>query len=296
MRFQGAPHLIHRHEDGTEEWMAFFTDPAGNTLALMSQVRSAPRRGGTALTSGWRSSYRVVMSSQPATPPLTLRAEGLSATPRTRLGRHRERGATDRAALHEVLADALICHVGFVADGSPVVLPTGYGVVGENLYLHGSVAARPLVSPIGRPICVTVTLLDGIVLARSAFHHSMNYRSAVVFGVPRLVTDPAEKLLALECVTEHLAPGQWTATRQPTRKELAATSVLALSLDEASVKVRSGPPIDEPEDVAAGGWAGVLPTLSGFAEPVTAPDVPAGCSVPGHVRDRVGQTAATSGG
>jgi len=216
-------------------------------------------------------------------PPRSVPA-ALSGSTRTRLGRHRERGAVDRAALHEVLTEALICHLGFVADGSPVVLPTGYGVEAETLYLHGSVAGRPLASTPGQPVCVTVTLLDGIVLARSAFHHSMNYRSAVIFGVPRVVTDPTEKLRALECLTEHLAPGQWTATRQPTRRELAATSVLALPLDEASVKVRSGPPSDDAQDVAAGGWAGVLPVRRGWAEPVTAPDVPAGIPVPQHVR------------
>lgn len=212
----------------------------------------------------------------------------LSSTPRTQLGRHRERARPDRAALFDVLDMALICHLGFVAaDGTPVVLPTGFGVDGDTLYLHGSVAARPLVVGPSQTVCVTVTLLDGIVLARSAFHHSMNYRSAVVYGVPRLLIDPAEKLRALEAVTEHLAPGQWSATRAPTRRELAATSVLALSLAEASVKVRSGPPIDEPEDVAQGGWAGVLPVTSAYGEPVTAPDVPAALDVPDHVRRRM---------
>lgn len=209
-----------------------------------------------------------------------------SGTSRTRLGRHRERAAPDRAALHAVLDKALICHLGFIADGAPVVLPTGFGVDGDTLYLHGSVAARPLVVGPTQTVCVTVTLLDGIVLARSAFHHSMNYRSAVIFGVPRLVTGEADKLRALRCITEHLAPGQWEATRQPNRRELAATSVLALALDEASVKVRNGPPVDDPEDVAAGGWAGVLPLTSGWGEPVTAPDVPADVAVPTHVLDR----------
>lgn len=208
------------------------------------------------------------------------------------LGRHRERAATDRAALLGVLAEGLVCHLGFVAAGCPVVLPTGYGVDADTLYLHGSVAARPLVETPGTQVCVTVTLLDGIVLARSAFHHSMNYRSAVVFGVPRLVTDPAEKLRALECITEHLAPGQWAATRQPTRKELAATAVLALSLEEASVKMRSGPPVDDAQDVAAGGWAGVLPITSRWGAPQTAPDVPAAVAVPAHVSNRDGGGSA----
>lgn len=191
--------------------------------------------------------------------------------------------------MHTVLAEGLICHLGFVADGSPVVLPTGYGVDEDTLYLHGSVAARPLVVGPSQSVCVTVMLLDGIVLARSAFHHSMNYRSAVIFGVPRLVTDEAEKRQALQRITEHLAPGQWATTRQPTRKELAATSVLALSLHEASVKVRSGPPIDDTDDVAGGGWAGVLPAVSGWGEPVAAPDVPPGVAVPDHIRRRGGE-------
>ncbi|MBA3524239.1 MAG: pyridoxamine 5'-phosphate oxidase family protein [Geodermatophilaceae bacterium] len=209
----------------------------------------------------------------------------LSSTERTRLGRLRERGATESAALHAVLAEALICHLGFVgSDGTPVVLPTGFGVDGETLYLHGSVASRPLLLGPEQTVCLTVTLLDAIVLARSAFHHSMNYRSAVVFGVPRLVTDVEEKLRGLRVVTEHLAPGQWDATRRPTRRELAATTVLALSLTEASVKVRTGPPIDESDDVAAGGWAGLLPVTSTYGEPVTAPDVPAGVPVPDHIR------------
>ena len=248
--------------------------------ARIRAPKAADRHSPTSGQAGTKASPTVSGMTTP------LATTALSGSPRTRLGRHRERAATDRAALRDVLSEALICHLGFIADGTPVVLPTGYGVDAETMYLHGSVAARPLMTTPGQPVCVTVTLLDGIVLARSAFHHSMNYRSAVIFGVPRLVTDATEKARALECVTEHLAPGQWAATRQPTRKELAATSVIALSLDEASVKVRTGPPVDEPEDVAAGGWAGVLPAVSGWADPVSAPDVPPGVPVPERVRRR----------
>lgn len=214
----------------------------------------------------------------------------LAPSPRTTVRRGAKRASSDREDLHDVLGAALICHLGVLVDGVPVVLPTVYGVDLDGpdqdgtLYLHGSVAARSLRAAPQQDVCVTMTVLDGLVLARSGFHHSMNYRSAVIFGVPRVVTDPTEKLRALECITEHLAPGQWTATRQPTRRELAATSVLALPLDEASVKVRSGPPSDDAQDVAAGGWAGVLPVRRGWAEPVTAPDVPAGIPVPQHVR------------
>jgi nitroimidazol reductase NimA-like FMN-containing flavoprotein (pyridoxamine 5'-phosphate oxidase superfamily) len=183
----------------------------------------------------------------------------LSNTDRTTLGRLRERGRSDRAALHDVLDAALICHFGVVIDGTPVVLPTGYGRIGETLYLHGSSANRSLTAAPGTEICVTVTLLDGLVCARSVFHNSMNYRSAVIFGTARLVTDEAEQLDALHAITDHLIPGRWGNSRLPTRKELAATVVLALSLDEASVKARAGWPKDDDEDYELDYWAGVLP-------------------------------------
>src|SRR6266849_3299302 len=171
----------------------------------------------------------------------------LSPTDRTRLHRLRERGRTDRADLYAVLDAGLICHLGVTIDGSPVVLPTAYG----------------------HDVCVTVTHLDGMVCARSVFHHSMNYRSAVVFGTARLVTDDTDKLAALRAVTEQLVPGRWENARPPTRKELAATAVLALPLDEASVKARTGPPKDDPEDYQLDFWAGVVPAAIGFgpAEP-----------------------------
>src|SRR5580693_6491027 len=171
----------------------------------------------------------------------------LSSTPRTELGRHRERGRTERDDLYAVLDAGLICHLGVVVDGAPLVLPTGYGRIGDTLYLHGSSANKSLLAAAGQTVCVTITLLDGLVCARAVFHHSMNYRSAVIFGTARLVEDPQEKLAALEAVTNHLVPGRWDHSRPPTRKELAATAVIALPLDEASVKVRSGGPKDDPE-------------------------------------------------
>src|SRR5215472_12450327 len=161
----------------------------------------------------------------------------LSSTPRTALGRHRERGQTERDDLYAVLDAGLICHLGVIVDGTPRVLPTGYGRLGDVLYLHGSSANSSIMAGDGQEICVTVTLLDGLVCARSIFNHSMNYRSAVVLGPARLVSEGPERLDALRAVTEQLAPGQWDYARQPTRKELAATAVLALPLAEASVKV-----------------------------------------------------------
>jgi len=193
----------------------------------------------------------------------------LSTTERTTLHRLRERGATDRSALYDVLNAGMICHLGVIIDGSPVVLPTGYGRIGEILYLHGSSANRSFRFSENQDICVTVTLLDGLVCARSVFHNSMNYRSAVVFGSARLVTDDAERLAAIQAITEHLIPGRWENSRRPTKKELAATSVIALSLDEASVKIREGGAKDDDEDYALDYWAGVLPITQaiGAAEP-----------------------------
>jgi nitroimidazol reductase NimA-like FMN-containing flavoprotein (pyridoxamine 5'-phosphate oxidase superfamily) len=212
----------------------------------------------------------------------------LSSTPRTELGRHRERGRTDRDDLYAVLDTGLICHLGVIVDGAPRVLPTGYGRLGDLLYLHGSSANSSIMAGDGQEICVTVTHLDGLVCARSVFNHSMNYRSAVVFGAARLVTDPAEKLLALRTITEHLVPGQWSYVRQPTRKELAATSALALPLTEASVKIRGGGPSDEPEDYELDVWAGVVPVTSGFGEPEPDAALRSGIETPSHIVKRGG--------
>jgi nitroimidazol reductase NimA-like FMN-containing flavoprotein (pyridoxamine 5'-phosphate oxidase superfamily) len=185
-------------------------------------------------------------------------------TERTRLRRLPERGAYDRPTVHAILDEGFICHVGFVVDGQPHVIPTGYVRVGETVYLHGSSGSRLGLRP-GMPICVTVTLLDGIVLARSAFHHSMNYRSVMAIGRTRKLTDPEEKDAALAALVEHIVPGRSAEVRAGDRRELAATAVLALPLDEVSAKVRTGDPKDEDEDEDEDEdydlpyWAGVLP-------------------------------------
>src|SRR5580658_7704745 len=175
----------------------------------------------------------------------------LSTTARTALRRHRERGRTEREDLYAVLDAGLICHLGVVVAGAPRVLPTGYGRLEDTLYLHGSSANSTFMAGAGQEVCVTVTHLDGMVCARSVFNHSMNYRSAMIYGVARLLTERDERVEALRVITEHLTPGQWSYARQPTAKELAATSALALPLAESSVKIRDGGPSDEPEDYAA---------------------------------------------
>jgi len=210
----------------------------------------------------------------------------LSRTPRTVLNRHRERGRTDRDDLYAVLDAGLICHLGVIDDGVPRVLPTGYGRLGDILYLHGSSANATFMAGAGQEVCVTVTHLDGLVCARSVFSHSMNYRSAMIFGVARLVTDSAERLLALRTITEQLAPGQWSYARQPSKKELAATSVLALPLTEASVKIRAAGPSDEPEDHVMDVWAGVVPVTTVFCEPEPDAALRPGIAVPPHILER----------
>lgn len=222
----------------------------------------------------------------------------LSPTDRTTVRRSKERAQTDRDELHSILRDGMFCHLGVVVthpEGpAPVVLPTTYGVDLDSsyagpdgtVYLHGSVAARSLVSAPEQTVCVTVTHVDGLVLARSGFHHSANYRCAVIFGRPRLVADPEERLHALRLLVEQVVPGRWDSLRPPTRKDLAATTVLALSLTEASVKRRDGGVNDEPEDVGLPIWAGVLP-LHTTAGPVeTSADCDPSLGVPDHVQDR----------
>lgn len=213
----------------------------------------------------------------------------LSSTERTTIHRLRERGRTERGDLYAVLDAGLVCHVGVIVDGSPVVLPTGYGRIRDTLYLHGSSANRALLAADGQDICVTVTHLDGLVCARAVFHHSMNYRSAVAFGTARLVTDDSERLAALHAVSEQLAPGRWDHARLPTRKELAATAVLALPLDEASVKVRTGPPKDDPEDYDTDIWAGVLPAALTFGPAEPDPALRPGVAIPDHITALAGR-------
>ncbi|WP_051468543.1 pyridoxamine 5'-phosphate oxidase family protein [Actinomadura oligospora] len=210
-------------------------------------------------------------------------APDLSVTDRTRLRRMRARGRTDRADLHAVLDAGRICHLGVVVDGSPRVLPTTYGRDGNTLYLHGSSGASSLLAAPAGEICVTVTHVDGLVLSRSANHHSVNFRCAMIYGVPRPVTGRDEKLHGLRTVVENIAPGQWDATRAPTRKEIAETAVLALPLDEASVKIRQGGPGDDPEDHALDVWAGVVPVRTTYGEPVPDPALRPGIPVPGHI-------------
>ncbi|MFF4593774.1 pyridoxamine 5'-phosphate oxidase family protein [Amycolatopsis sp. NPDC001319] len=220
----------------------------------------------------------------------------LSPTPRTTLGRKKNRAATDRATLHAVLDEALICHLGLVRDGTPLVLPTGYGRDGDTLYLHGSTGAASLrTAAQDLDVCVTVTLLDGIVYARSVNNHSMNYRSAVILGRARLITDQDEKLHALRVLTDHLSPGSWDHARGVNAKEFAAVSVLALDLTEASVKLRAEGPDDEPEDVSANtAWAGVLPVRTVFGEPEPSADLADGWPIPEHVAGRVSAPEAAT--
>jgi nitroimidazol reductase NimA-like FMN-containing flavoprotein (pyridoxamine 5'-phosphate oxidase superfamily) len=205
------------------------------------------------------------------------------AAKRTKVTRLPKRGHYDRATIDAILDEALVCHIGFEAEGQPYVIPSLQARVGDVLYLHGSSASRMLRRlGEGVPCCVTVTLIDGVVLARAVFDQSVNYRSVVVLGTARPVEDPAEKLAALEALTEQLVPGRWADTRPPTRQELKATAILALPLDEASAKVRSGPPGNAPEDAEdyAGTWTGVLPITQVVGEPVPAPDLPKGVQVP----------------
>lgn len=181
-------------------------------------------------------------------------------TKRTQLKRLPKRGNYDRDVINAILDEAFICHVGFVVDGQPYVIPTGFGRVGNDLYIHGSSASRMLRElSKGVDVCVTVTLIDGLVIARSAFHHSVNYRSVVVLGKAELVTDADEKNNALEAITEHIVPGRWADCRWPNELELRATSVLKLAINEASAKIRTGDPVDDEEDYALKFWAGVLP-------------------------------------
>ena len=193
-------------------------------------------------------------------------------TERTQVRRLPKRGNYDRETVYRILDEAMICHVGFVVDGQPYVIPTGFGRAGDTLYIHGSAASRMLGNAAqGIPVCITVTLLDGLVLARSAFHHSMNYRSVVILGKARGVESEEEKIAALRTFTEHMVPGRWNDVRKPTDQEMKATQVLAVPLEEASAKIRTGPPIDDDEDYALPIWAGVLPLNMAPGTPVKDP-------------------------
>ncbi|GLW04575.1 pyridoxamine 5'-phosphate oxidase family protein [Streptomyces lavendulae] len=213
----------------------------------------------------------------------------LPETERTRHRRLREQGSLDRGVLDAVLKAGFICHLGVVLDGHPMVIPTVYGSDGRNLYFHGSVASRSLATSPDTTVCITVTHVHGLVLARSVFEHGVNYRSAMVYGTPRLVTDAEEKLAGLRCLTEQSAPGQWDYARRPNRKELAATALLALPLDEASVKISTGGPDDgDGPDARLGLWAGVLPISAAFGDVEPDPALEDGIEVPAHIAVRAG--------
>jgi nitroimidazol reductase NimA-like FMN-containing flavoprotein (pyridoxamine 5'-phosphate oxidase superfamily) len=207
-------------------------------------------------------------------------------TERTKLKRLPARGHYERATINAILDEGFICHVGFVVDGQPYVIPTGYARAGDNVYIHGSSASRMLRNlSEGMNACVTVTLIDGLVLARSAFHHSINYRSVVILGKAQLVSDDTEKNAALEALTEHIVPGRWADVRWPTDLELKATTVLKLPIDEASAKIRTGDPKDDEEDYAMNVWAGVLPLSLAIGEPIADGRLDPTIPIPRHVKD-----------
>jgi uncharacterized protein len=214
-------------------------------------------------------------------------------TKRTQLKRLPARGAFDAQTIYDILDAGRICHIGFVSDGAPVVIPTGYARIDDRLYVHGSAASRMLTTLAqGADACVTVTLLDGLVLARSAFHSSMNYRSVVVFGKATLVEAREEKIAALTAFTEHVLRGRWDEVRPVMEQELKATSVLRLPLTEASAKVRTGPPKDEEEDYALPIWAGVLPLLTTFGEPIRDPRLETALALPESVKQAIAEKHA----
>lgn len=223
------------------------------------------------------------------------RMDNFTATHRTTLKRLPQRGAFDRTTVYQILDEAFICHVGFAVDDQPFVIPTGYGRVDDQLYIHGSAASRMLRSiATGVPVCVTVTLLDGLVLARSAFHHSVNYRSVVILGTATLVEDASEKLTALHAITEHILPGRWAEVREPNEQELKATTVLALPLSEVSAKVRTGPPKDDAEDMTWPVWAGELPLQLITRAPIADPYLPSGYEPSDCVLNYARRTAQTN--
>ena len=214
--------------------------------------------------------------------------ENFTPTPRTTIKRIPKRGQYEREIVYQILDEGLVCHIGFVVDDQPYVIPTAYGRVGEKLYIHGSPASRMLRTlKESINVCITVTLVDGLVLARSAFHHSMNYRSVVVFGKASVVQDAQEKLEALYAFCEHVVPGRWESVRQPSPNELAGTLVLSVPLLEVSAKVRTGPPIDDEADYDLPVWAGEIPLRLVAAAPIDDPRLTAGIVPPSHVRDYV---------
>jgi uncharacterized protein len=205
------------------------------------------------------------------------------ASDRVRVRRRRERGSYDRQVIDRILDEALIAHLGIAEAGQPVVIPTLHARCGDVVYCHGSAGGRTMrVLAAGAPVCLTVSLLDGLVLARSAMHHSANYRSVMLMGVARNVEEPAEKLAAFEAIVEHIVPGRWRDVRAPTENELKATAVLAIPIDEASAKARTGPPLDDEDDYSLGAWAGVIPMARGAGTPEADPRLDAGIEPPAY--------------
>lgn len=211
---------------------------------------------------------------------------GKKPTERTRVRRIPKRGAYDRATIDAVLDEGLVCHAGFVVDGQPFVIPTLYARDGDRVILHGSAASRMLTTLDGGvDVCITVTLADGLVVARSAFHSSMNYRSVMLLGRARAITEPAARMEALRALVEHLIPGRWDDCRLPNDQEMKATLVLEMPIDEASAKIRTGPPLDEEEDYATKYWSGVLPFHGGVGAPIPDPTLLPGIDVPEYIRN-----------
>jgi nitroimidazol reductase NimA-like FMN-containing flavoprotein (pyridoxamine 5'-phosphate oxidase superfamily) len=218
------------------------------------------------------------------------------STDRTVPTRSRERASYDREVVHSILDEGYLCHLGFVRDGAPVVLPTLYARVGEHLYVHGSTGSRPLRgagADQGLAVCLTVTHVDGLVLARSAFHHSINYRSVLVHGIAHQVTDPDERSRALDAIVEQVVPGRSADSRRANAKELSATAVVRLDLEEVSAKLRTGGPNDEPEDLQLPYWSGVVPVARAYGDPIASADLDPAVPLPGYL---AGSTASASNG
>jgi nitroimidazol reductase NimA-like FMN-containing flavoprotein (pyridoxamine 5'-phosphate oxidase superfamily) len=211
-------------------------------------------------------------------------AEAMRSTERSQLHRLPRRGSYDSAVIYQILDSAFLAHVGFLQEGQPFVIPTLYGREGDKLYLHGAAASRMLRElESGVPACVTATLVDGLVLARSAFHHSMNYRSVVAFGIARKIVDADQKICALRTISEHVIAGRWNAVRGPSEKELKATTVLEFAIEEASAKIRTGQPVDDEEDYGLPVWAGIIPLQMEAETPVPDPRLTNGVNTPEHV-------------
>jgi nitroimidazol reductase NimA-like FMN-containing flavoprotein (pyridoxamine 5'-phosphate oxidase superfamily) len=206
-----------------------------------------------------------------------------SPSERATVKRLPERGVYDREVIDAILDEALICHLAFDTDHGPIAIPTIHARIADVLYLHGSHASRMMRTTVGEQVCVTATIVDGIVAARSAFHHSLNYRSVMVFGTPRIVEDPQERTAAFAAITNHVLPGRWEEARQPNEKEDKGTKLLAIDIVEASAKLRTGPPRDDAEDMSLGIWAGVVPLAMQAGEPIPAPDLEDGVETPPSV-------------